>query len=111
MGTLDLFTPLARRTDPWTSHAAADSMKETAQAQRDMVERALMNAGPMTADEIDAYFGWRPTPAGRRTSQLERADLIVKTGDRRPTRSGRPADVYRHSRDTRSDPTGSGPGD
>jgi predicted ArsR family transcriptional regulator len=90
----------ARRTDPPTSHAAAASMRDYAEAQRWMIVQLLGFAKTgLTADEIDLRAGWRPTTAGRRLGELVRTGRVrvkVVNGEpvTRPTRSGRPAQVY-----------------
>lgn len=102
-------TPVARVTDPATSHAAAASMREGATAQRDRIlallsERGLNALGIIgaTANEIDRAFGWRDGTAGRRLSEMDKvlgwAEPLLRLSSRkgitRPTESGRPAQVY-----------------
>jgi hypothetical protein len=91
-----LFAPhtRARLTDPGTSHEAAASTVQTSAHQRRLVILALEAAGPMTADEIDAYLRWRPTTAGRRLHELRQVGMIRTTGVTKPTRSGRRAEVW-----------------
>lgn len=94
---LPMFTPRARTTDPDTSHDAALSMAVPSQAQRAAAHVALTKHGPMTADEIDAMLegdGWRTTTAGRRLSELAEMGAVVRTDDKRKTRSGRMAYVW-----------------
>ena len=93
---LDLFAPhtRARLTNPGTSHAAAAEAVQTSAHQRRLVILALEAAGPMTADEVDAYLGWRPTTAGRRMHELAHQGVIRTTGEERRTRSGRMAEVW-----------------
>ncbi len=97
----DAFTePRARSTDPETSRAAGRAVD--AEGQRGTIMVVLRGPGRMpptpgwTADEIDGYIGWRVTTAGRRLSELHKADppLVEKCGERR-TRSNRMATVYR----------------
>ncbi len=94
--------PVARNTDPDTSHKAADSMREAAAVQRAQIMQQLYAAGSvgLTADEIDERQGWRPTTAGRRLGELVRMGLasLAFGSDLEPverlTRSKRPAQVY-----------------
>lgn len=78
-----------------TSYEAAKSMSRHAQIQVLRLYAALLDHGPMTCDEIDRMNEWRPTTAGRRVADAERAGLVEFTGETRPTRSGRKANVYR----------------
>jgi hypothetical protein len=94
--------PVARNTDPDTSHDAARSMREAAAIQRAQIMQQLYAAGPegLTADAIDERAGWRPTTAGRRLVELVRMGLasLAYGADLEPvtrlTRSGRAAQVY-----------------
>lgn len=87
--------PRARASDPATSHAAADSMTHAAGMQRALILNALKAHGPMTADELDALLGLRPSTSGRRLIELVRDGTVAITDETRPTRSGREAQVYR----------------
>jgi hypothetical protein len=84
----------ARLTDPGTSHAAAAGSREQARAQRAAILAALRQYGPLTADELDARLHWRDTTAGRRMRELWQAGAVETTGEERPTRSGRAAEVW-----------------
>lgn len=84
----------SRKGGPQTSYDAAGSMATAAALQERYLYDALMAWGPLTADEADQWLGWRPTTAGRRMSDLVRKGLARSTGQTRPTRSGRQADVY-----------------
>jgi hypothetical protein len=94
--------PVARKSDPDTSHKAADSMREAAAVQRAQIMQQLYAAGSvgLTADEVDERQGWRPTTAGRRLVELVRMGLASLRYDAdlepvtRATRSGRAAQVY-----------------
>ena len=99
---LDLFAkyssqPLARTTDPSTSHRAAAMVDAAGQRGKimDLMDSGRpVRIGGWTADEIDEYIGWRVTTAGRRLSELKRRGLVETVGQRY-TRSGRPARVWR----------------
>lgn len=74
---MDLF---ARRTDPSTSHAAADSMQSHASVQRQQIlDCAAKEARPLTADDFDRILGFRPSTSGRRLGELcsFRADYVM----------------------------------
>ncbi len=87
--------PRARASDPKTSHAAAESMVGPAAAQRKIITDALAYSGPQCADMLDYAIGWRPTTAGRRLKELEKAGLVERTDLFAPTRSGRSAQVWK----------------
>ena len=87
-------TPAARLTNPDTSHAAAQSMREQARVQRAQIVACLRQHGPMTADEIDQQMGYRPTTAGRRMAELAKLGTVRTNGETRLTRSGRAAEVW-----------------
>lgn len=99
--TLPLFTPpAARRSDPDTSHDAAESMKSAAATQRSLVLYALFTTGTngFTADEVDRMYGWDAATANRRFHELRKAGLIHRTARKRPTHTGREAYVHLHKR-------------
>lgn len=99
--------PVARRTDPPTSHAAAESAKPSAGAIRAHVLEALRQAAReglrgLTDEELVDLFGargWPGTPSGIRTRRRELVDeepppLVADSGNTRPTRSGRSSIVW-----------------
>lgn len=88
--------PLARATDPSTSHQAALSMVGEAGTQRREILDALRTTGPKTADELDELLGLRLTSAGRRLIELARTDppLARRLPAKRTTRSGRAAHLW-----------------
>lgn len=88
--------PLARHSDPATSHAAARRVH--AQAQRRILLRTLLSYWPLagaTNDELDATLGWRVGTASRRMTELCRAGLAERLATTRPTRTG--ADAFIHT--------------
>lgn len=88
--------PRARRTDPRTSHLAAQSMVERANTHRARILEALAE-GPLTGDELDQRFGWRAATACRRLKELVDAGLIERCQELRFTSAGRPAHLYRRT--------------
>lgn len=95
LDTLPLFAPVARRTDPDTSHEAAASVSESAGAQREAIYAWLKRNGPATADAIDEAMGLRLTSAGRRLPELERMNLVDMLDESATTRTGRRAHKWR----------------
>ena len=86
---------LAHADGPDTAKEAAASTD--AARGRDIVHAALVEHGPMTADELERLglpLGPVPRIAARRLSDLKSRGRAVATGERRQTMSGRTADVY-----------------
>jgi hypothetical protein len=99
--------PVARRTDPPTSHAAAASARVGAGVIRAHVLEALRLASRsprlhgLTDDELLAEFerrNWPGTPSGIRTRRRELVDAdppqVIDTGTTRKTATGRSAIVW-----------------
>jgi hypothetical protein len=90
--------PVARRSDPETSWQAArsvDPLKLRA-TQREILW-VLRNWGPLTDEEIAVLVGPdSQSPSGLRTRRRELVDagLVVDTGRRRKSRSGRAMIVW-----------------
>lgn len=89
----------ARRTDPWTSHAAARSITEDKLRESQLaVLYLLKRIGASTDEEIaDAYSGPpRQSPSGLRTRRKELVDAgyVCDTGDRKRLVSGRLSIVW-----------------
>lgn len=94
---LDLLNiPLARRTDPHTSHEAAESLARRATQRRTvlMILRGLPEG--VTDEELVSLIGANLSPSGVRTRRHELVEqgLVVDTGIRRKTNSGRSAIVW-----------------
>lgn len=100
----------ARRSDPDTSkHAARQGHDDrpTLTASRSAVLSALRAAGPSTDEALVAFYRVeqaregsllpRQSDSGIRSRRAELVDarLVVDTGERRPTVSGRPSKVWR----------------
>lgn len=87
---LDEPRKLARTSDPTTSQAAADRVREFAPAHREQILAALRRFGPMTVDRIAAITRLQSQQINKRTSDMRRAGLIEPTGREFPSNSGRP---------------------
>lgn len=95
---------MARRTDPETSHEAERSISSDHLSK---LEQAILFelSSPMTDEQLCQKLGYkawaeggiRASDSGIRTRRclLERRGLVVDTGDRAKTRSGRNAIVWR----------------
>jgi len=93
----DLFnvTPVARHSDPVTSHAAADSMVDHAHNQRAEILASIHEHGPQTNDELDFLLGYRIGTASRRTAELIRSGHLIRSDETRLTRTGRAAHILK----------------
>lgn len=78
-----------------TSQAAAESMRERAETLRARVLLTLAAHGGLTQDECERATELTGNTLRPRFWELERRGLIRRSDDRRPTRSGRMAHVYR----------------
>lgn len=88
MSTFDPFL-LARRTDPHTSHVAALLAAPVVKHHQAAIVAALKQ-GPAGASEIAYRANIAPHQVGKRLSELQRAGLIVETGEVVRSHSGRP---------------------
>jgi len=92
---LDLFTPLARISDPQTSHdAALRQDRQSLERQWKMIENALRAYGPMNYSQIDLCLSWDHPKAARRLHELVDQNRIRKTGSKTPTHTRSWATVY-----------------
>jgi hypothetical protein len=83
-----------------TSEAAAESVAGPAAAIRATIRQHIHNAEAhehpgYTCDELEAITGGRHQTVSARVRELVLSGDIHDTGDRRPTRSGRNARIYR----------------
>jgi hypothetical protein len=78
-----------------TSEAAADSVATGAALLRERVYRVIAERDGATCDEVEAQIDGRHQTVSARVRELVQLGRIVDTGQRRPTRSGRAARVYR----------------
>lgn len=87
--------PYVRGSD--TSRAAAASVEHSAKAQQSRCLQLIKDSGytGKTCDEIEEILGERHQAISARLRELVLSERIIDTGSRRPTRSGRNANVYR----------------
>lgn len=93
--------PFARRTDPSTSHEAAESVENLTATQKYVLE-ALVR--PRTDLELVEAYGYlklapRASESGIRSrrAELVRSGLVVDSGERKKLPSGRRAIVWRRA--------------
>lgn len=89
--------PVARRSDPETSHQAAQIAKRNAFTNRDLALAVLGAAGPLglTDFQLAELTGIPQTSIGCRRHELVKLGYVEKTDMRRPSPSGSPAIVWR----------------
>ena len=88
--------PLARNTDPSTSHAAALAAGGLRDIHHAAIIRTLDAAGrPLAAEEVaDIVESIDKVQVAKRWSELEEAGVVIKTEDQYLNRSGRRAFRY-----------------
>ena len=81
MNQLCLILPLARRTDPATSHAAVNKAAAVAPSHRNIIADCLREHGPLTVKQIAERTGLTQYAASKRLPELERLGLAEPTGE------------------------------
>lgn len=81
--------PLARSSDPSTSHGAADEAKQLQARHHRIIVACLKQYGPLGKDGIAARTNLTGVAVARRTVELERAKLIRWTGEHVKSTTGR----------------------
>jgi DNA-binding IscR family transcriptional regulator len=74
--TLSFDRPLSRRTDPATSHRAADRSSEFRAKHRALIWNALLEHGPMTYREIAEITRLEPVAVNRRGKEMQDGGLV-----------------------------------
>lgn len=95
---LSLLSPdnrqLARRSDPITSHEAAERVKEFAAGHHKMILDCLKEHGPLSPDQIATKIRLDKFQICRRLPELQRAGLAQPNGETRRSASGRNERVW-----------------
>jgi predicted ArsR family transcriptional regulator len=78
-----------------TSQVSAARAETMAQRQAAAIYACLKVYGAQTSDQIAQHVGLLPHQVIKRVSDLRNANAIVDTGERRRTRTGRPAAVWK----------------
>ena len=81
--------PLARNSDPSTSHAAADAAKELQARHHRIIVACLKEHGPLGKDGIAARTQLTGVAVARRMVELERSGLARLTGKTVQSTTGR----------------------
>lgn len=82
-------TPLARSTDPSTSHAAAEAAADLRQRHQTLILACLREHGPAGKDGIARRCGISGVAVARRLTELERMGQAEPTGRTVPSDTGR----------------------
>lgn len=77
---LCLILPLARRTDPAVSHAAAAKAAAVAPSHRNIIAASLRANGPQTVKGIADSTGLSQYAVSKRIVEMQRMGLIELTG-------------------------------
>jgi len=77
-----------------TSQQALESIQTQKESLTSLVYN-LIKAQPSTCSEIESYLNLRHQTASARISELNKANKIIDSGERRTTESGRKAIVWR----------------
>jgi predicted Rossmann fold nucleotide-binding protein DprA/Smf involved in DNA uptake len=85
----------ARRDDPPTSKVAATRTKEFDANHFGRIMLALRAGGPKTFHEIATWAGMDGQQINKRLPELERMGAVERTGETRPSPSGRQCAVWR----------------
>lgn len=81
--------PLARNSDPITSHLAADRVHEFALSHQEQIVSCLIAHGPMGAEAIESWLKIPSYSIRKRLPELERIGQAKPTGKLLRTTSGR----------------------
>ena len=84
--------PRARRTDPWTSHAAAEELT-SAEAHYRAIGKSLRN-GPATIYQLSARTGLSHVQIARRLPEMQRLGQAQPTGETATGPNGRQCRVW-----------------
>lgn len=84
----------ARTDNIDTSHASAAAAEKMAERHCNMIYRALLEGGPQTSDDLAVAIGLLPHQVIKRVSDLRNDKIVIDSGERRKTRTGRPAAVW-----------------
>jgi hypothetical protein len=83
----------ARKTDPSTSHEAADRVEEFVHAHYQQILQTLLDHGPLGKDGIAKKANTNNREDGvaisRRLPELQKMGLVLLTGEKVQSRSGR----------------------
>lgn len=85
----------ARATDIDTSHASAEQAESMATRHKAMVYAALHRHGPLASEQIATMTDLDALQVMKRVSDLRNEGAVIDSGERRATRTGRMAAVWK----------------
>jgi hypothetical protein len=85
----------AHTNDIDTSHAAAERAEGMAARHKKMVYATLKRLGPLASEQIAGATGLNTLQVMKRVSDLRGEGVVVDSGERRPTETGRLAAVWK----------------
>lgn len=103
--TVTIFTtPVARRNDPSTSHLAADSVRNVTETHRRILDllaafgddhdEGLLSTWELMADREEGWYPISPSGLRSRRAELVKCGLVVDSGVKANTKSGRSTIVW-----------------
>ena len=96
MKQLPLFSPMARNTDPATSHQSAAVVQPELGKIQKLVLEAFQDCGPMTArtcERLNRFHEYGFSTIRKRISELAKGGLLIADGVDSTRRA--PATIYR----------------
>lgn len=85
--------PRARRSDPRTSHLAAEGAKKFQRGHAKIILDALRASGPMLPEQIATQTGIAYHAVCRRLKEIEQAGLVLRAGTAL-NKAGRPCTLW-----------------
>ena len=79
----------SRKSDPLTSHQAAEQIKEAAPQHMDLIYQCLYEHGPLGKDGIASRTGLDPNQVARRLPEMKKLGVVDTTGQTVTSNAGR----------------------
>ena len=79
----------SRKSDPVTSHQAAEQIKEAAPQHMDLIYQCLLEHGPLGIDGIASRTGLDPNQVARRLPEMKKLGVVEPTGQTVTSKAGR----------------------
>ena len=79
----------SRKSDPVTSHQAAEQIKEAVPQHMDLIYQCLLEHGPLGKDGIARVTGLDPNQVARRLPEMKKMGVVEPTGQTVTSNAGR----------------------
>ncbi len=79
----------SRKSDPATSHQAAEEIKQVAPQHMDLIYQCLLEHGPLGKDGIARLTGLDPNQVARRLPEMKKLGVVDTTGQTVTSNAGR----------------------